>query len=222
MNAVAAKQPDSILRWVRPPRQARTRASLSRLLDAAEQLVAQRGFEDASIAEIARMAGTSVGGFYRRFRDKQGLLHALHERFCEEAEATADEAFDPARWEGAGAREIVEAFVGFLIEIYREKAGLLRAFLVQAGLDPGVRQRTERLFEYLAAGLRDLLLSRREEIGHPDAATASEFGLRVVLGAMNSTIQLGTRQLGLDDPRLHDELVRVFSSYLDISTDPPA
>ncbi|RMF20961.1 MAG: TetR/AcrR family transcriptional regulator [Deltaproteobacteria bacterium] len=220
MNAVAAKQPEAVLRWVRPPQQARTRESLTRLLDAAEDLVSERGFDEASVADITRRARSSVGGFYRRFRDKQGLLHALHERFCEEAQATADEAFDPERWRGADAGLIIDAFVSFLVEIYREKAGLLRAFLVQAALDTSVRERTEALFEYLVTGLSVLLEARREEIGHPDPAMASEFGMRVVLGTMNSTIQLQTRGVGIDDPRFEHELARVFKTYLCVATDP--
>ncbi len=220
MNAVAAKQPEAVLRWVRPPQQARTRESLTRLLDAAEELVSERGFDETSIADITRRARASVGGFYRRFRDKQGLLYALHERFCEEAQATADEAFDRERWRGADAGVIIDAFVSFLVEIYREKAGLLRAFLIQAALDESIRDRTEALFEYLVTGLGVLLEERRGEIGHPDPATASEFGMRVVLGTMNSTIQLPTRGVGIDDPRFERELARVFKTYLCVSTDP--
>jgi len=47
-----------MLQWVRTPQQARTREGLTRLLDAAEALVASKGFDDAGIAEIARAAGS--------------------------------------------------------------------------------------------------------------------------------------------------------------------
>jgi len=56
-----------VLRWVRPPQQERTRRSLGLMLDAAEALVVEKGFDESAIAEIARRAGGSVGGFYRRF-----------------------------------------------------------------------------------------------------------------------------------------------------------
>jgi hypothetical protein len=48
------------LEWVRPPRQARSHLTLGRLLDAAEGLLGEKRWEDASVAEITRRAG--LGG----------------------------------------------------------------------------------------------------------------------------------------------------------------
>ena len=70
--------PGSELRWIRPPQQARSQETLERLLDAAETLVAEKGFDDTPVAEVARRAGSSVGAFYTRFPDKDALLHALY------------------------------------------------------------------------------------------------------------------------------------------------
>jgi AcrR family transcriptional regulator len=82
----------------RDPRQARSRATRARILDAAEAIVAGRGFEEAGVAMVVRRAGCSVGAFYSRFRDKQGLLAALYERFSAELSARIDASLDPARW----------------------------------------------------------------------------------------------------------------------------
>jgi len=210
--AVAASHP--LLEWVRPPQQARTRESLSRLLDTAETLIADKGFDESSIVEIARQAGSSVGGFYRRFRDKDGLLHAIHERFCDEARATADAALEPARWQDAALPELLREFTEFLVRIYRERQGILRAFLVQGMSDAGVRQRTDGLFDHLASRLRALLRGRRAEIRHPDPALAATFGLRVVLGALNNTVLIQPETLTLRDPRFPPELARVLAAYL--------
>jgi AcrR family transcriptional regulator len=222
-QSAAALQPPTFLDWVRPPQQARTRKTLTRLLDAAEALVAEKGFGDAGIAEIAQRAGSSVGGFYRRFRDKQRLLQALHERFCEEAKATADVALDPQRWAGAPVAEIWEEFSAFLVRIYREREGLFRAFLRCGISDPEVRERSNRLFEYLAERLAALLEGR--EIAHPEARLGARFGLQVVLSTLNHVVQMQPPAMGLHDDRLARELSRVFLSYLgaepnDIRTPP--
>ena len=87
----------SDLRWVRPPRQARSQETLDRILDAAEALVAEKGFGDATVADIARRAESSVGAFYARFKDKEGLLYALYERYFEQANATAARSRIPIR-----------------------------------------------------------------------------------------------------------------------------
>ncbi len=204
------------LEWTRPPQQARTRASLGRMLDAAEQLVAAKGFDATGIAEIAAAAGASVGGFYRRFGDKHGLLHALHERFCDEARATADTALDPARWSGASTAEVVREFSAFLVRIYREREGFFRAFLVVGLSDETVRRRTRTLIEYLHQRLRTLLAERRADLSHPDADVACVFGLNLVLGALNHAVQLQPTEFGLTDPRLDDEIARAFLAYLGV------
>ena len=62
------------LRWIRPPQQARSQETLGRILDAAEALVAEKGFDDTPISEIVQRAGSSVGAFYTRFPAKDALL----------------------------------------------------------------------------------------------------------------------------------------------------
>jgi AcrR family transcriptional regulator len=55
-------------------RRARTRADL---LAAARKVFAQRGYHDASIADITQMADVGVGTFYLHFRDKDDLFSTL-------------------------------------------------------------------------------------------------------------------------------------------------
>ena len=56
---------------------AQTRAAL---LDAAEQLFAERGVSRTSLADIAAAAGVTRGAVYWHFRNKSDLYTALHER----------------------------------------------------------------------------------------------------------------------------------------------
>lgn len=207
------------LRWIRAPQQARTRRSLVRLLDAAEALVAEKGFDDASIGEIAQRAGSSVGAFYRRFHDKDGLLQALHERFCEEARATADDALDPGRWKGAPLAQIVGAVVTFLVQITRERAGLVAAIVLRQAGDPAIRERAQRLQRYVREGLVRLLLQRADEIGHPEPERGIYFVYAVALAALDRRALLGegpSAAFEEPDPELACELTRVFLGYLGI------
>jgi AcrR family transcriptional regulator len=214
MVSAAPKTLQPMLEWIRPPQQARTRESLSRFLDAAEGLLAENGFDGMAVVDVAQAAGSSVGGFYRRFRDKDGLLHALHERFCEEARATADAALDPTRWEGTSTVAVLDEFCAFLVRIYRDREGLLRAFLYRGVADARVRERTDQLFEHVAGRLRDLLHARADEIGHPNPGLAASFGLHVVLGTLNHLVQVPPAALQLSDNRIASELARVFRNYL--------
>jgi AcrR family transcriptional regulator len=65
-------------------RRARTRAEL---LLAARQVFAQRGYHDASIAEITEQADMAVGTFYLHFRDKdEAFMLVLEQGFRETLE----------------------------------------------------------------------------------------------------------------------------------------
>jgi len=213
----------SELRWVRPPRQARSQETLDRLLDTAEQLVAEKGFGDATIAELVRRAGSSVGAFYARFRDKDGLLYALYERYLEQAMATTDAALDPRRWEGATIPEILRAVIPFLVSVYRERQGLIRAFVLRNHVDPEFRARQERLSHYVNDGLSRLLRARAAEIRHPDPARAATFGLTMAVNTIESAVLFGelrSSALTLSDDELAAELIRAFVAYLG-AADPP-
>lgn len=67
----------------RIPHQRRTQAqrraeSERRLLDAAAQLIVERGIEGASLAEIGRVAGYSHGLVHQRFGSKEALVERLN------------------------------------------------------------------------------------------------------------------------------------------------
>jgi AcrR family transcriptional regulator len=62
------------------PQQDRSHESTRRLLDAAAELVAERGYADATVAEIGRRAGYSRGLVSARFGSKENLMWALVQR----------------------------------------------------------------------------------------------------------------------------------------------
>jgi AcrR family transcriptional regulator len=208
------------LHWIRPPRQQRTHQSLERILDVAERLLRDKSFDDIHVRELALRAETSVAAFYRRFNDKDGLLHALHERRCEEAFATADDAFNPARWEGSGIEEILRTIFPFLIEVMQPNASLYRAIYQRAITDDLMRERAMKLNRYVMSGLSDLLMARRDEIHHPNPAAAISFALTQAVALLVQQYTVGIRDMGpvpLGDDVIADELAASCVAYLGVA-----
>ncbi len=205
------------LQWIRPPRQLRTQQSLERLLDAAELLLRDKDFEDIPVSEIALRAETSVAAFYRRFKDKNALLHGLHERFFDEAVATADVTLDARRWDGANIRTILGSIIPFLVEVIQRQEMLQRAVYRLALSDEAMRERSQRLRRHVLGGLSGLLLARRAEIQHPSPEIAVTFGL-VQAGALITECYLtGMRDPSLfpaNDDSIAEQLVQSLCSYL--------
>ena len=206
----------------RSPRQARSRASRERILDAAEAVVAARGFEAAAVAEVVARAGSSVGVFYARFRDKRGLLHALYERFHRDAQARLDAALDPERWAAAPTAPLVHALVRTLVDLHRERRGLARAFAVEAARDPELQARRDRLSQHLAGRLAERLRRRAGEIAHHHPERASAFGMAVVSSTIEAAVlfdRLRTGPLAPTDGDLAAELARLLLAYLGVGKD---
>jgi AcrR family transcriptional regulator len=69
-------------RWTPDRRRARTRAAL---VDAARTVFARKGFEGASLDEIADTAGYTRGAIYKHFDGKEDLLLAVFDLINDEA-----------------------------------------------------------------------------------------------------------------------------------------
>jgi len=175
----------SDLRWVRPGRQSRSQKTQASLLEAAATLFAEKGIEATSVADVAAAAGCSVGSVYHHFRDKQTLLYAVFDRMGQEFRATTREALDPERWEGASVAHLLRSFLAFSIEVGRDRPAFKRAGIVAAQSDPALREHYQELRAELYEGIRDLLLARADEIGHPEPGLAVAF----VLDQLGSMLQ---------------------------------
>lgn len=206
------------LHWVKPPQQARSQKTLERLLDAAEELIAEHGVGSVTVSEVVRRAGSSVGAFYARFTDKDALLATLHQRSCAEALATAELALDPKRWESVDLAAAVFEIVKFAGILYRERRGIAIAFIELTAADTSFAERRAALEREISERLFDFLHAREGEVAHSDLKVAAQVSIRMIL----STLEYGamifraekTDPMGLTEQKIADELTRAVLGYL--------
>jgi len=205
------------------PKQLRSQQTLFRILDAAEELIAEKGLADTSIPEIVRRAGSSVGGFYARFRCKNEMLRALEERFFDDLRQRVDDLTDPKRWVAAPIDSILRGCVQELVDTFRSREGLIRAFTFRAGqahkFIEGDRQFRAGVSERLTA----LLSTRFDEFNHPDPELAIELAVQLAFGLMHQLVISGEFRVGkrrLTDRDLVDELTRNFIAYAGVAATP--
>ncbi len=163
---------------LREPLQERSRQTLKRILDATEALLEQRAFEAISVGQIVRAAGSSVGAFYARFRDKDALLPALYERYDRWIQEHAAELERDRPWDGLDLKDTVTWLVGELIVVFRGRRFLMRAMTLHARMRPEkidaeTRARRERQMSFLHRAL----LERKAEILHPHPERAIELAI---------------------------------------------
>ena len=116
-------------------RWAKTDATQQRILDAATDVFAARGFTAATMADIVDHSGASIGSIYHHFGGKKELFLAIFERLSADIDAYIDAASESSEVDGrvvfeANARAYLNA-----IWVHRRAALVLASGDTPAGFD---------------------------------------------------------------------------------------
>jgi AcrR family transcriptional regulator len=200
-----------------PPTQARSLRSMNRILDAAESLLADVGFDDLSIQDIIKKADTSVGVFYARFKDKEAMIAALCERHQQQV---IDELAQRDQGEGQSLETIIRYWVHGLIVRYRGNKGLYRALVMRGHERPDWRYNDPKARESLSiAQFGTTIAAHRDRIGHPKPKQAASLAYLIVIATLREKILFGestASALRISDKALENELHRAVSAYLEV------
>lgn len=206
---------------VEPPKQARSRRSYNRILDATAELLADRPFDEITVDEIVERAGYTKGAFYHRFDSKAVLLRHLVARLTTGALEAWDEFLDPEAWSGAPLGDFLEAFVRRLVTIHSRSAHLMRAFVWAArwGSDDTIRSTAEALDRRLLEGFLSVLESHEDELDpavRSDLGEAARLWITSLAGLLQRTYLWRTEPLAPDpDPKAVEERAfRLLAPYL--------
>ena len=156
---------------------------MAKMLDAAEAIFAEGGDGALTVEAVVKSADTSVGSFYSRFGDRDGLLQAMHERFLLRLGGAAHVAVAAAGNEKtlAGALEV---FISHLFTAAHEYRNSARFFVLHRSADPNLRAQGIRANAIFAGIFNTLVLSHREEIAHAHPATAADVTWRMLYAAL--------------------------------------
>ncbi len=205
------------LEWVKPPQQARSQQTLDRILRATEELLGEKSIDAISVAEIAKRAGSSVGAFYARFPDKEALFHSLFQRFYEEGTATIDAALSPDRWADVPFDKVLETAISFLVQVFRERRGVLAAFSLSASRQSGMGNYAQSLGGRAAEAVVTLLHARPELVAHERPTEAARILVWLLLSALQARCFYSVEQADMiPDALIVGELTRLCIAYLGI------
>jgi AcrR family transcriptional regulator len=207
-------------RLTRAETKARTRA---RLLDAAAQVFARKGFSGASVEEIAEHAGYSTGALYSNFGSKDELFLELLGTRTGFRQA---EAADIVSNKDTGLDQIRAALNQFLTDVADKDADIA---LLQAELWLYAIRRPE-LLERLAARFRanrDSLTAlladraRPRRVGEQPTDIPVEDFATVVLALFQGLVQLRRTDTGLVPADLYGRALRWLFVGVNALSEPP-
>ena len=165
-------------------------------------MVARRGLRDASIDEIAAVAGCSKGAVYWHFASKDDLFFALLEDRVDRPTYEMVELLESAPAEQDMAPETSRRFVEIL-ENERELILLNEEYWAQAVRDPAVRRRYVARQQKLRSAIAKALAIRVEHLGTPLEFPAPE---NMALGIMGLAVGLAREKL-LDPGAVPDDVL---------------
>jgi AcrR family transcriptional regulator len=190
-----------------PPLEVRLPLQRRRLLEAAAEEFASRGYAQASSESISRRAGMSKATFYEHFANKEDCMLAL---FDTAAEVVVQAMAEAAERAGTDPVERLKAAIRAFLTTLAEHPEFAQTLLVEiVGAGPKAARRRDQMMEQYAelldaenaAAAKRGLIARFASLHDPFA----------IVGAIN---ELVSRQVRLGDPKDVLELAPVIDRVI--------
>lgn len=161
----------------KPTRAEKNEATTSALLAAAAETFAQRGFEAATMEEIAERVGLSKGALYYRYKSKEDLFFALLDRRCAAYLERLEGGGHPSSSPPAGWGPLAGVFV----DVVREGTWprLFFEFVSYASRSPRARRELPKRTRALREAMQKLIEAQAAEAGLDLPVPAEDIALVV-------------------------------------------
>lgn len=189
----------------------------AKLIAAAAEVFAEKGYDGAGVAEIARRAGYTTGAIYGRFTGKAELLAAA---IASRSENELEVLFNEHRFEGK-VTDILTTVGSHLVtdEMGPESALLLEAF-VAARRDPEVRRLMQVALDIRGDRLTDLV-AEAQATGAIDPSLDPEAVVRFCHAVGFGFLLFRAVELDLPEPGPWEDLIARLVDALDTTADLP-
>lgn len=195
----------------RLPQQSRGQRRINLILDAAEALFAEIGYDATTTNAIAARANTAIGSLYQYFPNKEAIVAALVTRFLEQMRLAFDEALRGADTQpGAPVGELLDRVLDPLLRLHARRSALLtvcfRLPQHDAELAPAAQALTQEIISRL-----DAVVAQREP--WLDAAKR-RLHVTIVVEVVKGLLPLTAAPDGTQRPEVIAELKRLLRAYM--------
>jgi AcrR family transcriptional regulator len=200
-------------RWTRERRLEHTR---SLLLDAAEEVFAEKGFTPATLDDIAHAAGYTKGAIYKHFATKEDLFLAVSDRYWRRYFDNFAEVLSAATEVGAPELDaIAQRWRQLSIDRGAEHAALGHEFTLYLLRNPDARERVAAKRREVVEALASFVVEGMDRLGGTLLIPPSTFAQ--VLVATSDSVVLGSELDGVD---LYRPIVEMYMSVIKLPSGP--
>jgi AcrR family transcriptional regulator len=194
-------------RWTRERRLEHTR---SLLLDAAEDVFAEKGFTAATLDDIAHAAGYTKGAIYKHFATKEDLFLAVSDRYWRRYFDNFAEVMSASREVGAHELdEIAERWRELSHDRGAEHAALGHEFTLYLVRNPEARERVAAKRSEVVEALAKFIVEGIDRLGGTLTIPPSTFAQ--ILISTSDSVVLASQ---LDDENLFRPVVEMYVSAI--------
>jgi AcrR family transcriptional regulator len=181
---------------------------MSSILDAADALIAEAGYEAMGMNALAERAGISPGSLYQYFASKDAVLDALVERYSSTLTEFRDAHLTEAAADGP-LDEVVGRFIDAMVQFKADQPAFWALFHGSAVDDRLVRAAAQ-LDEQLVARLEDILALRSPTMSQDRRRLVAT----VVIATTRSLLPLVLERSGAERTAAAAEMQQVIFAYL--------
>lgn len=192
----------------RAPQQPRGQRRIEAILDAAEGLFAEVGYDGATTNAIASRAHTSIGSLYQFFPNKEAIVQGLAERYLAQLREVHATAFSPEALR-LPLRAWTAQIVDLLFALDRANPGFKAIFCDLPPSSPAV-QAVEALYAPIIEGVGALLASRRPDLDPARGELYVQMACTSVKSLMRLADQMPARRR-----ELAEEITTMLVRYLE-------
>ena len=139
------------------PKQARSKQTKEKIVQAAIRLFQQRGYEKTTSNDIAAQAGVSVGSFYVYFTDKRQILFTIFDRLADELYKNVFAGLKPEHLFDSDLRLKIRQAIAHTIDDKQKYSGLHRVVSELLLKDPEFVARHKVVMARALAKLHELI-----------------------------------------------------------------
>jgi AcrR family transcriptional regulator len=201
----------------REPQQARSRARVAQILQAADAILSEEGVTALTVRRIAERADVPVGSIYQFFGDKAAVIDAVARAYLSESDAAIEELVRAAEAGEGDWSDPVGRMLDTFVALYRSHPGYIaiwsgRHMSAEAALID------EANTELIAAGVQRIMAAQAGLQQGPELELAAMVAVR----AANTVLFYAFRRSPRGDDAVLSELKKLMRQYLASFTVAPA
>jgi AcrR family transcriptional regulator len=169
------------------PQQKRSSRRVAEYLEVAATLFAEVGYEAATMTTIAERAGSSIGGLYRYFPDKQTLAVALQERYHSDADALWAPVLKELK--EAPIADFADYLMDYMVKFASDRPGY---FTLLAA--PIQYRRDAQSRSHLRSQIGKAFLSKKPSLSQEEALLAANVAIQMIKGMLAVCAEVEARR----------------------------